>query len=183
MKPKEYEWREVRKRKPGSSGERGGTGASEDLTSFYVTNIPNGIRKEDVWNPCAKIGDLADVYLAGRRDSSGSYFAFIKYRRVQDVEVMEQALNKIILWGKNIKANISKHPRKLLLANGRKMAPPQQRVPPHQPFPHHGFPPRDLGRLSMLQREQIRSARDRQPPRDLSGSIGAIKLRNGLARK
>ncbi|KAL4584666.1 hypothetical protein LXL04_009272 [Taraxacum kok-saghyz] len=140
MKPKEQEWVEVRRRKAGRTGKIGENRDMEGLSSFYVTNLPSRIRKTDVWKACAKLGDLADVYIAGRRDSGGSFFAFIKFRNVQDVADMEDALNKVILWGKNIKANISKHPRKPPLANCR-AAPPRTNNP--APAPQFEYRPRD----------------------------------------
>ncbi|CAH1415257.1 unnamed protein product [Lactuca virosa] len=133
MAGNESEWVEVRRRKNIVVGEL------EDITSFYVTNIPGGIRKSEIWKPCAKLGDLADVYLAGRRDAGGSYFAFVKYRRVNNIIAMEAALNGVTMWGKKIRANVSKHPRKPPSSAGKVAAPYGQK----NLTSHSVFRPRD----------------------------------------
>ncbi|KAL4583655.1 hypothetical protein LXL04_008236 [Taraxacum kok-saghyz] len=61
---------------------------------------------------CKKIGNLEDIYLAGRRNATGLFFAFLKFTEVNKPEEVEAALNEIHLRGRNMKANLAKHPRR-----------------------------------------------------------------------
>ncbi|KAL4576596.1 hypothetical protein LXL04_012692 [Taraxacum kok-saghyz] len=99
------QWQEVKRRKPGTSNE-------EEITSFYVTNVPRDARRSDIWKPCSKFGRLTDVYVPGRRDKGGAFFAFVKYANVSNPDDIVQALNEVSVGGRYLKANVSLHPRK-----------------------------------------------------------------------
>lgn len=49
------------------------------LPLFYVANLPDNARKSDLWGLRAKLGKLADIYIAGRKDVSDVFFAFIGF--------------------------------------------------------------------------------------------------------
>ncbi|KAL4564988.1 hypothetical protein LXL04_029068 [Taraxacum kok-saghyz] len=82
--------------------------------SFYVANIPGDISRRELWKLCDKIGDLTDIYIAGRRDASESFFAFVKFSNVLDVGRIEERLNEICCRGRKIVANCARHPRHAL---------------------------------------------------------------------
>ncbi|KAL4561276.1 hypothetical protein LXL04_033440 [Taraxacum kok-saghyz] len=88
----EEDWKQVRRK--GSRTGKSPSGNDANLTSFYVSNLHGGTARSELWGPCAKLGELRDVYVAGRKDRAGSFFAF-------EIEIR----------GKKITANCAKHPR------------------------------------------------------------------------
>ena len=70
-----------------------------------------------MWKLYFKLGNLADVYVAGRRDVSGSFFGFIKFSNVERPEKIEAELSNISCRGRKLTANLSRHPR-LVKRNG-----------------------------------------------------------------
>ncbi|KAI3709613.1 hypothetical protein L2E82_39379 [Cichorium intybus] len=121
-------WHEVRRRR-GSAVMA--TRGDSSLSSFFVKNLPGDVSKQELWGPCSKLGCLADIYIAGRRDASGSFFAFIRYDKVQDVESIEAGLNKVVYRGRKLVANVAKHPRPLQeVMKRRQSTNPTKFVPP-----------------------------------------------------
>lgn len=55
-------------------------------------------------------GRLVDVYIAGRRDAGGSFFAFVNNSNVRNAEEMVNMLNGMLIDGRKIAANALKHP-------------------------------------------------------------------------
>ncbi|KAL4591899.1 hypothetical protein LXL04_004874 [Taraxacum kok-saghyz] len=106
----EREWREVRRK--GVSA-RKGHGKVEDssLTSFFVTNLPGDVTRQELWKLCDKMGRLSDIYIAGRRDASGSFFAFVKFAKVERAESIEAALNETSCRSRKLVANVARHSR------------------------------------------------------------------------
>ncbi|KAL4589627.1 hypothetical protein LXL04_002535 [Taraxacum kok-saghyz] len=105
-------WTEVRRRKMQASKDPPGRREDGLLTSFYVCNLPGDANKQEIREKCKKTGTLEDVYLAGRRNAVGSFFAFLKFSNVDDAAEVEKALNDIHIRGRKLKANRAKHPRR-----------------------------------------------------------------------
>ncbi|KAL4579544.1 hypothetical protein LXL04_015694 [Taraxacum kok-saghyz] len=108
----EEEWKQVQ-RKSGRV-RSSSSGNDDNLTSFYVSNLHGGTARSELWDPCAKLGDLLDVYVAGRKDKVGSFFAFVKFSKIIEQEKIDnilKGLQEIEIQGKRIKANCAKHPR------------------------------------------------------------------------
>ncbi|KAL4555549.1 hypothetical protein LXL04_038171 [Taraxacum kok-saghyz] len=103
------------------------------LTSFYVCNLPGDANKMELRSLCKKIGKLEDIYLAGRRNAAGMFFAFLKFA---DVNKPETALNELKLRGRKLNANIAKHPRRPQ-GNSRVIWKPVNRAPPCEGRPLH----------------------------------------------
>ncbi|CAH1444129.1 unnamed protein product [Lactuca virosa] len=61
---------------------------------------------------CENMGRLVDVYLAGRRDSSGSFFSFVKFDDEKNTKAIEIALNATKQRRRKFYVNLAKHPRK-----------------------------------------------------------------------
>ncbi|CAH1450467.1 unnamed protein product [Lactuca virosa] len=85
---------------------------SRSLDDPSVCILPGGTNKKEIRGLCEKFGLLVDIYLAGRRDASGSFFAFVRFANVGNLEVVVDALNRIYLRGNNFLANLAKHLRK-----------------------------------------------------------------------
>ncbi|KAL4556992.1 hypothetical protein LXL04_035162 [Taraxacum kok-saghyz] len=120
---KDEGWKTVRSRRPHHSG-------SDEVTSFFVNNIPIDTTRSELWKPCSRFGQLVDIYIPRRRDAGGSYFAFVKYKRINSIEETIEKLNSVSFGGQLMKANISKHPRKPAPAATPKVAPPTTRPQP-----------------------------------------------------
>ncbi|CAH1446052.1 unnamed protein product [Lactuca virosa] len=56
-----------------------------------------------------KYGNLVDTYIAVRKDKSGSYFAFIRFEGIKDVQVMLNSLNKVRCGHFILKVNVEKY--------------------------------------------------------------------------
>ncbi|KAL4583320.1 hypothetical protein LXL04_007890 [Taraxacum kok-saghyz] len=84
-----------------------------DVSSFYVNNLPRDTFKKELWAPCAALGNLVDIYIAGRKDASGSFFAFVRYQNPADADSIVYGLNDVTCSGRKLSANIAKHGRTL----------------------------------------------------------------------
>ncbi|KAL4556027.1 hypothetical protein LXL04_038662 [Taraxacum kok-saghyz] len=93
MRPRE-EWREVRRRKVVVPPVRRWD-MDDSVTSFYVANLPGDVLRNELWEPCAKLGNLVDVYIAGRRNAAGVFFAFVRFKDVVDSDKIERSLNEV----------------------------------------------------------------------------------------
>ncbi|KAL4557711.1 hypothetical protein LXL04_035898 [Taraxacum kok-saghyz] len=104
-------WREVRRRKAPPPERHHGRSDDSLLASFFVSNLPGDISRQELWKLCVNIGELSDIYIAGRKDVKGSFFAFVKFANVEKPEDIEVALNGVTCRGRKLVANSAKHPR------------------------------------------------------------------------
>ncbi|KAL4585619.1 hypothetical protein LXL04_010242 [Taraxacum kok-saghyz] len=127
---RESEWREVRRRKTGVKNFHG-NGDSGSTTSFFVSGLPGDATKVEIWKLCSPFGNLVDVYIAGRKDASGEFFGFVRFKNLVNPGETEKNLGNADCKGRKLKINISKHPRPVPAAPARA---PIHRRP-------HFFPP------------------------------------------
>ncbi|KAL4561065.1 hypothetical protein LXL04_033227 [Taraxacum kok-saghyz] len=109
----ESEWRQVR-RKGGRTAQATAATRDVDLMSLYVSNLLGGTNRSELWPPCAKLGDLVDIYVAGRKDRAGSFFAFVKFAKISEqanIDSIVKRLSEIEIRRKKLLANYAKHPR------------------------------------------------------------------------
>ncbi|KAI3496581.1 hypothetical protein L1887_38946 [Cichorium endivia] len=78
------EWTEVRRRSNTAT-----------ITTFFVSKIPPGVRREIIAKEFSKYGMVADVYLAGKKDSGGNYFAFVRFKGVRNAKEMEKNMQSV----------------------------------------------------------------------------------------
>ncbi|CAH1450968.1 unnamed protein product [Lactuca virosa] len=99
-------WTEVRHRKkPGIHRN------DSDITSYFVSNIPNGTTKEEFRRIFKTFGTLSDVYFGGRKGKNGKNFGFIRFENVTDKKLLESKLNGIICRNYKLEINIARHER------------------------------------------------------------------------
>ncbi|CAI9285087.1 unnamed protein product [Lactuca saligna] len=96
-------WKEVRRRKPLEE---------KHITSFHVSNIQYDTTTTMLSEAFRKFGKIVDIYILGRKDKAGSYFAFVKYEGIKDVQVMLNSLNQIRCGHCIMKVNIAKYEKK-----------------------------------------------------------------------
>ncbi|KAL4563770.1 hypothetical protein LXL04_027815 [Taraxacum kok-saghyz] len=123
----ESEWRQVR-RKPagGATPATKSKGASEDLTSFYVSNLPGDACRKELWKPCVALSNLTDIYIAGRRNSAGVFFAFVKYSDVKnqaEIDDISKGLKEVVCRGRKLEANCPRHPKRNVSVGARRPVP------------------------------------------------------------
>ncbi|CAH1444736.1 unnamed protein product [Lactuca virosa] len=95
----------------------------ENLTSFYVSNLPGDALNKEIWKSCASLENLSDIYIAGRRDSSGSFFALFKFATVKDkkeIDNIVKGLNEITCRGRKLVANCAIHPKRAYHVTSRR---------------------------------------------------------------
>ncbi|KAI3708376.1 hypothetical protein L2E82_37544 [Cichorium intybus] len=114
------EWQQVRHRRR----------IPNDTTTFFVSGLPEKVHREEVKKLFVRFGNVVDVYVAERRDSSGKFFAFIRYRGVANVEKLEGQLQKVCYQGFPLSVNVARFARKTEAGdNGRMKAPfPRRKV-------------------------------------------------------
>ncbi|KAI3690043.1 hypothetical protein L2E82_48018 [Cichorium intybus] len=81
----------------------------KSITSFYVSNIQQNTSVEMLRRAFQSFGKIADIYIPGRKDRGGSYFAFVKYFGVTDAEEMERTLNRVKCGSCITRVNIAKY--------------------------------------------------------------------------
>ncbi|KAL4592069.1 hypothetical protein LXL04_005050 [Taraxacum kok-saghyz] len=84
-------------------------GHGEPVTSFYVSNLPNGANKAKIRLSFIQFGKVVDVYIGGKRDRSGSIFAFVRFANVGDVKALELEMSKVRYEHCIIRVNIAKY--------------------------------------------------------------------------
>ncbi|KAL4567957.1 hypothetical protein LXL04_023554 [Taraxacum kok-saghyz] len=120
----EEDWQKVRRRKTQQHHNR-----FPERTSLYVSNIPVGIRKGDLWKTFKPLGKVVDVFIPDKKNKEGSFFCFIKFEGINDPQEFESALPELKIWDNTLKVNLAKFPRK-----------PPLPPPPTIPKPRHPQP-------------------------------------------
>ncbi|CAH1453204.1 unnamed protein product [Lactuca virosa] len=131
MRPKETdgrkgdggEWVEVRRRN---------FQVNKIITSFYVSNLQDDVTNAMLKEAFHSFGNLVDVYIPGRKDKAGSFFAFIKYKGVLDAAAMARTLDGVRCGQCITKVNVSKFEKKPIHRPGMKFVNKSQ--PPKMPF-------------------------------------------------
>ncbi|CAI9277016.1 unnamed protein product [Lactuca saligna] len=56
----------------------------DDVSTMFVTNIPGGSSKEEIERMFQNHGDVRDIYMVTKKDSSHRNFAFVRFRDIAD---------------------------------------------------------------------------------------------------
>ncbi|GKC96149.1 RNA-directed DNA polymerase, eukaryota [Tanacetum coccineum] len=56
--------------------------------NIFITNFPTTMSAKELWNTCAKYGTLLDVYIPEKMSKMGKRFAFARYHKVYDVDML-----------------------------------------------------------------------------------------------
>ncbi|KAL4588921.1 hypothetical protein LXL04_001821 [Taraxacum kok-saghyz] len=106
-------WKEVASRKRESA--RKASDSMRDICliaiTFYVCNLPERWKSRDLWKAFDRLGVLVDAFVPGRRDRMGACYGFVRFIKVSNVQVMLEKMNELVFEGRNLKANVSLHPR------------------------------------------------------------------------
>ncbi|KAL4568139.1 hypothetical protein LXL04_023741 [Taraxacum kok-saghyz] len=80
-------------------------------SSVFLTNFPDQIFSKDLWQSCSQYGTVSDVYIPAARSKTGKRFAFVRFLKPDNLDLI--VANQCTIWhGKlRLHANISKFPR------------------------------------------------------------------------
>ncbi|CAH1440537.1 unnamed protein product [Lactuca virosa] len=122
------EWTQVRGRKNNHNSRK-------VISSYYVTNIPDGTSRfilKEVFKP---FGRISDVYIPGRKDKGGTFFGFVKFEGVLDEVKLEKSMQRVKCGQCILKVSISKYQKqdkkKIFTSNDRFGDPPTYPPPTH----------------------------------------------------
>ncbi|KAI3508269.1 hypothetical protein L1887_23275 [Cichorium endivia] len=107
---KEYEWTEVRRRRRWDN--RKEYRSSGGVTTMFVSNLPDGAKKEVVKRIFQKHGTVVDIYMAGKKDSNRKNFAFVRFNGVDCEEKLEKSLQGLRYSRNPLVINIARFERK-----------------------------------------------------------------------
>ncbi|PWA51880.1 hypothetical protein CTI12_AA461240 [Artemisia annua] len=79
--------------------------------SVYVSNFPSHLTVRELWNICGKVGTLVDVFIAKRKNKYGQMFAFCRYLKVPNPDVLIGSLCKIWIGKLRLYANVARFGR------------------------------------------------------------------------
>ncbi|GKB72076.1 RNA-directed DNA polymerase, eukaryota, partial [Tanacetum coccineum] len=74
-------------------------------------------RVRELWNICGKVGTLADVYIAKRKNKLGQMFGFCRYIKVSNSEDLINSLSNIWIGKLRLHANVARFDRKVEVKN------------------------------------------------------------------
>ncbi|KAI3500005.1 hypothetical protein L1887_35820 [Cichorium endivia] len=98
----ENEWTVVNRRK---------NNRRSDLTSFFVSNIPDDTSVDEIRKLFVGFGKVADVYIARKKDRSRLNFGFVKFTGVKNAKSLEGSLGKLKLGNNILSVNIARFSR------------------------------------------------------------------------
>ncbi|CAI9291986.1 unnamed protein product [Lactuca saligna] len=81
------------------------------ITTMFISNFPDGTRKEIIKRIFSKYGDISDVYMATKKGLNRRNFAFVRFRGVEDVARLEAFLQGLKCTGSMLEVNMAKFER------------------------------------------------------------------------
>ncbi|XP_022020257.1 cold-inducible RNA-binding protein-like [Helianthus annuus] len=80
----------------------------KDITKFFVSNLPEKCSSKDIGEVFSRFGEVAEVYVARKRDKLGNRFGFVSFRGVRDKRAMEQCLKDINMGNFKLVVNVAR---------------------------------------------------------------------------
>ncbi|KAL7613546.1 hypothetical protein Lser_V15G09274 [Lactuca serriola] len=84
-------------------------GQKNAITTYYVAGFPDGTCKKDLHEVFDRLGQIADIYIGGKKNRCKQNFAFIRYGGVIDTSGMELKMNGVRFRGVTLLANLAKY--------------------------------------------------------------------------
>ena len=83
-----------------------------DITSFYFSHFPDGVRERDLWKIFQAWGKVWEVFVSKKRNKQGHRYGFVRFKGVEDEDGMERRLdNRIYIHGMKMFVNKPKFQR------------------------------------------------------------------------
>jgi RNA recognition motif-containing protein len=80
-------------------------------TSFFFTNFPDDASSEVLWKLFLEFGRVMEVYIPRKLDKRGRRFGFVKFKDVEDVELLSDKLQEVWLGSFKLLVNRSRFAR------------------------------------------------------------------------
>ncbi|KAI3784793.1 hypothetical protein L1987_43898 [Smallanthus sonchifolius] len=81
----------------------------KSVTSFFVSNLPEGTKAMDLKACFEDYGRVVDSYVAAKKDKAGNSFGFIRFEGVKDKLGMEIQLKDVKLNNARLSVNLAKY--------------------------------------------------------------------------
>ena len=60
-----------------------------DVTTFYFSRFPEGVKEDDLWKLFQKWGKVWEVFIPKYKNKEGHRFGFVRFKEVQDERSLE----------------------------------------------------------------------------------------------
>nr|GEX19857.1 hypothetical protein [Tanacetum cinerariifolium] len=81
----------------------------KSYSSVFVSNIPWKATIQDLWDSCNQWGVVIDVYIAAKRSKSGHRFGFVRFKNVNDINMLVSNLRVTWMGGFHLFADVAKY--------------------------------------------------------------------------
>ncbi|GJV32298.1 RNA-directed DNA polymerase, eukaryota, nucleotide-binding alpha-beta plait domain protein [Tanacetum coccineum] len=96
----------------GTTTKRGSTRTSSHAShSIFVTNFPSGLTARQLWDICTQYGKVIDAFIPARLSKEGKRFAFVRYVKVDDLDLLVDNLNTIWVGRFKLRFNLARFQR------------------------------------------------------------------------
>ncbi|XP_071732719.1 uncharacterized protein [Rutidosis leptorrhynchoides] len=84
---------------------------SKELITFYITNLPDSLDRNGLWNVCKDYGMIVSSYVAFKKSKFGSRFGFVRFANVKDPIALAKSLSSIQVQKMNLFARVARFQR------------------------------------------------------------------------
>nr|GEU42927.1 RNA-directed DNA polymerase, eukaryota [Tanacetum cinerariifolium] len=96
---------------------------------IFITNFPATFSAKDLWNTCSKYGTVLDVYIPKKVSKQGKHFAFARFNKVSNVDLLIKNLRSIWLGNFHMFANVARFNRDTVSQKPFSNAPSKSSIP------------------------------------------------------
>nr|GFA66984.1 RNA-directed DNA polymerase, eukaryota [Tanacetum cinerariifolium] len=86
----------------------------KSYSSIFDSNIPWKAMVQDIWDSCNQWGVVIDVYIAAKRSKSGHRFGFVRFKNVNDINLLVSNLRVTWMGGFYLFADVANHLTRML---------------------------------------------------------------------
>ncbi|GJV20643.1 RNA-directed DNA polymerase, eukaryota [Tanacetum coccineum] len=79
--------------------------------SIFVTNFPDVTSAKELWRVCQTYGTVIDVFIPNRLSRAGKRFAFVRFIRVENVDILVGNLCTLWIGRMHLQANVARFKR------------------------------------------------------------------------
>ncbi|GJV39798.1 RNA-directed DNA polymerase, eukaryota [Tanacetum coccineum] len=82
--------------------------ANQVTQSIFVTNFPSGTSAKQLWDICEQYGKVVDSFIPARVSKEGKKFAFVRFSKVKNIEVLIGNLNTVWIGKFKLRFNVAR---------------------------------------------------------------------------
>ncbi|GKC97429.1 RNA-directed DNA polymerase, eukaryota, reverse transcriptase zinc-binding domain protein, partial [Tanacetum coccineum] len=76
--------------------------------NIFITNFPPTLSAKDLWSTCSQYGTVLDVYIPLKVTKNGKRFAFARFNKVNNVDLLIRNLRSVWLGSFHLFANVAR---------------------------------------------------------------------------